>query len=286
MGEVLMRYALSLLAILIIPLIATGGYGDESGKEAGGPAGAVAQAPGGVCIDCHDSDMMKPAFRNIPQQWRTSWHYQNNVACGDCHGGDPKDASMAMSPQRGFAGAPAYAKVPEFCGKCHVGIFKNYLESGHGKALMSSGKGPNCVTCHGAHDIRKASLDIINEQRCSKCHSYERAAMMKKALFIVEKKLRDTDKDLKQLKSAGVFSEEEEKNLFSTEAEFRTLFHSVNVSLIKERTDEFTGKLNKLDAGIQKTFDELRFRKNFSTFIMLLFIGMGIVFFLLSKGLK
>lgn len=284
LGKIFMRYVLSLLTILIIPLIATGGYGDGPGKEAAGPAVAGNQSPGGVCIDCHDSDMMKPSFRDIPREWRTSWHYRNNVACSDCHGGDPKDAAMAMSGQRGFVGVPAYAGVPEFCGKCHVGIFKSYLESGHGKALMSSGKGPNCVTCHGAHDIRKASLDIINEQRCSQCHSYERALVMKKALFIVEKEIRDVDKDLRKLKSAGMFSEDEERDLFNTEAEFRTLFHSVNVSLVKERTDEFTGKLNRLDAGIQKTFGELKFRQNFATFIMLIFIGLGIVLFLLSKS--
>lgn len=282
MGQVFMKYLLSLAAILMLSMPAAGICADE---PIGAPA-AAEPALGGVCIDCHDSDMMKPEFRKIPQEWRTSLHYQNKVACGDCHGGDPKDAAAAMSGERGFVGAPKYTGVPEFCGKCHIGILKNYLESGHGKALVSSGKGPNCVTCHGSHDIRKASIDIINEQRCSQCHSYKRAELMKGALFIVEKKLRETDKDIKKLKAAGVFTEDEEKGLFNIEAEFRTLFHSVDVSLIQKRTDEFTGKLDKLEAAIRKTFGELKFRSNFSAFIMMLFIGIAVVLSLLARRPK
>ena len=98
---------------------------------------------------------------------------------------------MAMSPERGFAGKPQYSQVPEFCGKCHIGILKNYLESGHGRALKADQSGPNCVTCHGSHAIQKANIDIIDEQRCSQCHTYERAKAMKQALFPTEKKIRD-----------------------------------------------------------------------------------------------
>jgi hypothetical protein len=212
-----------------------------------------------------------------------SWHSQNNVSCHDCHGGDPKDAAMSMSPQRGFAGTPKYADVPEFCGKCHIGILKNYLESGHGKTLKATRKGPNCVTCHGSHNIQKASIDIISEQQCSKCHSYERAKIMKQALFLIEKKIGDIEGDIKRLRAGGVFTEEEEKTLFSTHAEFRTLFHTVDVSLVKDRTDEFTNKLNLIEKNIEATFNELSFRKIFSTFLLLVFAGMGVVVFLLSR---
>jgi len=249
-------------------------------------ARAVEQADKSTCLECHASEMMKLEFRNIPGDWKTSWHYENRVLCHDCHGGDPKDAAAAMSPQRGFVGAPKYKDVPEFCGKCHVGILKSYLESGHGKALKSNGTGPNCVTCHGSHKIQKANIDIINEGLCGKCHSYERASIMKKALFLTEKKITETEKDIKKLKAGGVFTEEEEKNLFSAHAEFRTLFHSVDVSLVKERTDEFAKKLSLLGNKIQNMLNELGFRKNFSAFLMLIFLGIGVGIFLLSKTYK
>jgi hypothetical protein len=236
-----------------------------------------------VCIQCHDSDMMKPAFRKIPGEWRQSWHNQNGVSCHDCHGGDPTDAAMAMSPQRGFVGTPKYKDVPEFCGKCHIGILKNYSESGHGKALKASGSGPNCVTCHGSHAIQKASIDIINEQRCTQCHTYERARTMKEALFTTERKIQDIRNDLKKLSSQGIYTEEEDKALFRTEAEYRTLFHTVDVSLVKEKTDGFAKQLDGLQKKVDSLFAELRSRRNFSGLLMLLFAGAGIVVYVLAK---
>ncbi len=279
-----MRYLLLLFtAILLLPSITTAGYREEFEKEFLSKPWAGEQIEEDACIECHSSDKMKPEFKNIAEEWKASWHAQNKISCHDCHGGDPKDAAMSMSRQRGFIGTPRYAEVPGFCGKCHIGILKNYLESGHGKALKSSGKGPNCITCHGSHGIQRASIDIINEQRCTKCHSYERAKAMKQALFLIEKKMGEIDRDLKTLRTEGIFAEEKERTLFSTQAEFRALFHTVDVSLVKERTDEFTRKLSLIDKETQDTFRELRFRKNFSAFLMLLFTGMGIVILISSK---
>ncbi len=236
-----------------------------------------------ICILCHDADTMKPEFRKIPAAWRTSWHYRNGVACNDCHGGDAADAALAMSRERGFVGAPKPQAVPEFCGKCHIGILKNYLESGHGKALKASGRGPNCVTCHGSHDIQKANVDIINEQRCTQCHTYDRARAMKQALSGTEQKLRDVESALQKLSSQGMYTAEEEKTLFRTEAEFRTLFHTVDVPLVKERTDGFDHQLAVLQNRADSLFVELRARKNFSGFLTLVFVAGGAVAYLLAK---
>jgi len=283
-----MRYLfLSLLMVLSLPLGSLAGYREEFEREFLSKPWAGEQMEEDACIACHVAEKMDPKFRNIPQSWKMSIHYQHNVSCHHCHGGDPKDAEMSMSRERGFVGTPKYAEVPEFCGKCHVGILKNYLESGHGKALKSTGKGPNCVTCHGSHKgeqyIKKAHIDIINERLCSKCHSYERAKVMKQTLFLTEKKMGALDEGFRRLKAEGVYIEEEEKALFSIQAEFRTLFHTVDVSLVKERTDEFVKKLEPIEMKVKNTFHELRFRRNFSAFLMLLFAGMGIVVFVLSR---
>jgi hypothetical protein len=269
LGAVFMRYCLYLLIIALMIFFIAPAVSAQGGET--------------VCLDCHDSDIMKPEFRSIPAEWRKSWHYQNDVSCHNCHGGDPKDAEMAMSAERGFVGKPGYSQVPEFCGKCHIGILKNYLESGHGRALKASQSGPNCVTCHGSHGIQKADINIINEKRCSQCHTYERAKTMKQALFMTEKKIRDVEGGLKKLKRSGVFTEDQVKILFNTEAEFRILFHSVDVSLIKNRTDEFVKKLDQIDSQIRYFSRELLFRKNFSAFLMIIFLGICVVFFMLSK---
>jgi len=280
-----MRYILPLFIILILPPPASqADWKEQFEKEFLARPWAGSQVQKDVCIECHSSDMMKPETRDIPRKWETSWHSQNGISCHNCHGGDPKDAENAMSPERGFVGTPKYAQVPEFCGKCHVGILKNFLESGHGQALKSSGKGPNCVTCHGSHGIQKANINIINEKLCTRCHSYERVKIMKQALFLTENKMNEIEKNLKALKAQGVFTEEEEKNHFSTQAQFRTLFHTEDVSLVRNRTDEFIKKLDQSNVKIGKTFDELHFRRNFSAFLMVIFAGMAIGFWLLSKN--
>ncbi len=279
-----MRYLLLLFtAILICPCIAAADYKETFEKEFLSKPWAGEQLEEDACIGCHSSDTMKQPYRMVVEDWKASWHAQNRISCHDCHGGDPKDATMSMSPQRGFVGVPKAGEVPEFCGKCHIAILKNYLESGHGKALKSTGKGPNCVTCHGSHKIGKAGIDIINEQTCTKCHSYDRARGMKQALFVVEKKMGDIERDINTLKEEGIFVDAKERTLFSTQAEFRALFHTVDVSLVQQRTDEFTKRLGLIDKEMQDIFRELRFRKNFSAFLMLLFTGMGVVILIYSK---
>ncbi|MCK9419167.1 MAG: cytochrome C [Nitrospirae bacterium] len=277
-----MRYhVFALMMIFLLPTVATAGYKEEFEKEFLTKTWAGQQIEENLCISCHSSDTMKPEFRVITDAWQSSWHAQNNISCEHCHGGDPKDASLSMSPHRGFVGSPQPKEVPEFCGKCHIGILSHFMESGHGKALAASQKAPNCVTCHGAHNIQKATIDIINEQLCTKCHAYERAKVMKQALFLTEKKFAELDKRLQELKREGIYSDEEEKGLFNIQAEFRTLFHTVDVNLVKERTDGVTAKLDKLDADIKAMFRELNFRKNFSAFLMLVFSGMGIIILVL-----
>ena len=282
-----MRYLfLALTLLFTLPSMGLAGYREDFEKEFMTKTWAGEQVEENVCISCHASDKMKPEFKAIVDAWQESWHAQNNISCENCHGGDPKDAALAMSPQRGFVGVPQYKDVPEFCGKCHIGILSHFLESGHGKALKASRKAPNCVTCHGSHNIQKASIDIINEQQCTKCHSYERAKIMKVALFLIEKRIAQLEQNLQELKQEGTYPEADEKSLFSTQAEFRTLFHTVDVNLIRSRTDEFTSKLDLIDNDIQATYRDLRFRKNFSAFLMLAFSGMGIIVFMLSTTKK
>jgi hypothetical protein len=193
-------------------------------------------------------------------------------------------ASSEKPPQKGFVGVPKPKGVPQFCGKCHLGIMKSYLESDHGKALMATGRGPNCILCHGFHNIQKANIEIINENLCGLCHSYERAATIKAALLLTEQRINEIDRNLKTLKAGLIATGDEEKTLFATQAEYRTLFHTVDVNLVKDRTAEFTKKLAALSEQVQKGFQEMKFRQHFSIFIMLIFIGLGITIFLLGRS--
>lgn len=279
-----MRYLfLSLMALAILPSMSLAGYREEFEKGFLTKPWAGEQVEENRCISCHSSDKMQQKYKDIVDAWQASWHAQNKISCENCHGGDPKDAALSMSHQRGFVGKPPYKGVPEFCGKCHIGILSHFLESGHGKALQASRKAPNCVTCHGSHAIQKAGINIINEQLCTRCHSYDRARIMKQALLLTEKKITELGQGLQDLRREGFYAEADEKGLFSTQAEFRTLFHTVDVHLVKERTAGVMAKLDQLEKNVQAANRELGFRKNFSAFLMLAFSGMGIVIFLLTK---
>jgi nitrate/TMAO reductase-like tetraheme cytochrome c subunit len=277
---------LVVVIILAIALTASAGYRELFEKEFLSKPWGSEITEESACLECHTSDAMSIELQKIPQDWKASWHYQNDVSCHDCHGGDSEDATMAMSHQRSFIGMPKHGDVPEFCGKCHIGILKNYVESGHGKALKATGEGPNCVSCHGSHNIQKVNIDIINAQRCAQCHSYDRAKIIKQALFLTDKKIEKIEDDLKILKTKGVYADADERSLFDTQAKFRSLFHTIDVSVIRDKTYYFTKKLNVIEENLQATFQELSFRKKFSTFLMLLFACTWIVVSLISKSRK
>ncbi|MDX1775837.1 MAG: multiheme c-type cytochrome [Desulfobulbales bacterium] len=245
---------------------------------------SIAKGETSACIQCHTSDNMDPEMHAIVREWKDSWHAKNNISCHDCHGGAPEDASMSMMHQRGFKGTPEDIDIPEFCGTCHIAILGNYLNSGHGKTFNDTAEGPSCVSCHGSHDIQQASMDIINEKLCSQCHTYDRAKEMKQALFFVENKLSNVRENLGRLQLAGIDVGDQEKSFFRTHAEFRALFHSIDVEAVRLKSSDYTKQLEVIEGDISRAFEQLAFRRNFSAYLFLIFIGLSIVVFLLSKS--
>jgi hypothetical protein len=279
MGSLLMRLlaAVGLVSLLFnIP----GAWGATPATT---PAGLALKPPVEriVCLTCHTAKWMKPQFRVVVPQWRKSIHYRNGVACNNCHGGNPHNAGLAMSPKSGFVGVPTYQEVPQFCGKCHIGIYKSCL---HCVSMMTNPKGPNCVTCHGAHDIQKANINIINPSLCGRCHSYARAKIMKAALMQTETRMNKIDKELKILNAGLISTSADEKILFRTREAYRSLFHTIDVPLVKEKTAGFNKRLAAIQTRVEAGFRQMRFRRYYSIVLILLFIGLAITIFLLSRG--
>lgn len=206
------------------------------------PASFAAEQPEIVCIQCHGA--MPGKIGEPVKLWKGSIHAENGIACNACHGGDPKDAANAMSPARGFLGAPKEQAIPAFCGRCHVGVLKDFLASAHGKALGKGG--PTCVTCHSNHLVVKASLDIINEKRCSQCHSYERAKVIRAAMQETETMIVAMDKRIAAYKGQGTDTESLEKGLFAVRNRFHTLFHNVDVGMVKKESAGIQADLKKI----------------------------------------
>ncbi|HLY59571.1 MAG TPA: cytochrome c3 family protein [Terriglobia bacterium] len=143
------------------------------------------------CVSCHST--LDGALGRPAKDFGSDVHHQAGLICSDCHGGNPEDDSMdAMSPAKGFRGAPAKAKVPEFCGKCHsdgsymrrynpklrTDQLSQYATSVHGQRLKKGDtKVAACVDCHGVHNIlavsdSRAPVYPTNvADTCARCHS-------------------------------------------------------------------------------------------------------------------
>jgi hypothetical protein len=208
---------------------------------------AQTEQPETVCIQCHSA---LPDKLGAPVKlWRKSIHAENGISCNRCHGGDPKNAADAMNRSRGFLGAPKEAEIPAFCGRCHPGVMNDYLASAHGKALGKGG--PTCVTCHSNHQVLRASLDLINEQSCSRCHSFERARIIKAAMQQTEGYIVNIDQRIRGFQTSGVDVDRLAKGLFAVRNRFHTLFHEVNVAKVKAESSRINADLVKVDKDLQ-----------------------------------
>jgi len=232
-----------------------------------------------VCIQCHQA---QPGRLGEPvKAWRESIHAANGISCHGCHGGDPTDFAMAMSPERGFLGAPAEEKIPDFCGRCHVGVKEDYLNSAHGHALGKGG--PQCVTCHGNHAVKKASPDLINPQDCTRCHTYGRAEEIKKAMAETDRMITSLDGDLKSLHRLGITTKEMEDRLFSLRNQFHRVFHTVDVERVRQITGGIQQKLGQVRSSIEEVRENLRQRKIYGGIAVALLLSLSIVAALLRR---
>jgi len=150
------------------------------------------QAAGGAntCFDCHTKLGGKQA--DIAAQWQRSSHAERNVACADCHGGNPAANTVdeAMSPKAGFIGVPAKSDVPALCASCHADVarmrqynlptdqYAQYKESVHGMRLAKGDLNvATCFDCHGGHQVLKPNDPASTVYPanvpglCASCHS-------------------------------------------------------------------------------------------------------------------
>jgi hypothetical protein len=244
------------------------------------PHPAFAQENGEpVCIDCHAK--MPEKYSAPVKLWRGSIHADNGIYCNGCHGGDPKDAANAMNPARGFLGAPKEPAIPAFCGRCHVGVLNDYLASAHGRKLGKGG--PTCVTCHGNHHVVKASLALINEKSCSRCHSYERAALIRTAMLETETAIEALDGRIGAYKKIGTDTDKQEKALFAVRNSFHTLFHNVNVELVKKESGRIQGDLQKIRVALDRLDAAQQQRKIAGAAVVTLLLLCALLLHLLRK---
>ncbi len=227
---------------------------------------AIAQQES-VCLTCHE---------DIAKDWKRSIHFKNGISCHNCHGGDPKDADNAMDPKKGFIGKPSELQVPEFCGRCHVGVKENYLKSDHSAALVRGG--PSCVTCHTSHKQQRASLDLINRELCAQCHSFERAEKIRNAMLMSESEIANLEQRLDSLHSQEYDIDAVKKSLFATRNQFHRLTHVVDLDLILKETTGIQSELARLKSDVAEKEKIEAKRKVYGGIIIVFFLLGGLIF--------
>jgi hypothetical protein len=243
-------------------------------------AADLAPLPDIVCIQCHS---VQPGRLGEPVKlWRGSIHAANGVACNNCHGGDPKDAVNAMSPARGFLGVPKEKDIPAFCGRCHVGVAGDFMKSAHGRALRKGG--PTCVTCHSNHLVVKATLDIINEKNCGRCHSYDKVRVIRETMQATESRIISLDERIEVYKGEGVDTDRLEKGLFAVRNSFHTLFHDVDVNAVTRESARINADLDNVDRSLAAIGSQKEKRKKAGAAVIALALVASLLFYLLRKS--
>ncbi len=144
-------------------------------------AAAVAAQPASRCSLCHPD--VRVAFEH-------SRHRVEEVACTDCHGGDPAAVKVEAAHSGRFRGIPKRRDIPSLCSSCHSDVarmrgyniptdqYALYRTSRHGRLLEKGDeKVAVCTDCHGAHEILPPddpSSSVYSRnipKTCGRCHS-------------------------------------------------------------------------------------------------------------------
>lgn len=142
-------------------------------------AGGATGAPNS-CVSCHDRLPASTAGGHSFQDWRASPHGRAGATCDKCHGGDPSAAGREAAHRGVYSSRESrsrvyYTRIPTTCGSCHQQELEFFSKSRHYTQLVTTGRGPNCVTCHGSMATRVLSPGEM-ETTCSACHNTERRA--------------------------------------------------------------------------------------------------------------
>ncbi|MER2598800.1 MAG: cytochrome c3 family protein [Caldilineales bacterium] len=121
------------------------------------------------CADCHDEQAMEQV-ESVHAQLQAGG-VQEAAVCADCHGAHNTQAiDREKHPE-----LPLTATA-QICQQCHSGIYNQFEQSVHGKALTADANSdvPTCTTCHPAHsadDPRTQAFRLTSPELCATCHA-------------------------------------------------------------------------------------------------------------------
>ena len=135
-----------------------------------------------TCEKCHGGRVAGERGTEFIKGYETSVHFHalekagltRSADCSDCHG------SHLIRAVHEEGSRVSRGQIIRTCGRCHVGIERDYLEGVHGRDYLKGGKDvPVCTDCHSEHailspqDARSTVYATKVAGVCSHCHDDE-----------------------------------------------------------------------------------------------------------------
>ncbi|MFQ5794118.1 MAG: multiheme c-type cytochrome [Candidatus Bipolaricaulia bacterium] len=214
--------------------------------------------PENTCVSCHRElpDRTLVAHTFLP--WQDSSHAQAGVTCEACHGGNPvatdrESAHEGIYSSRDPRSKVYFTNIPRTCGSCHGEVFRNFSESLHYRQLETTGRGPNCVTCHGFMAIHVLEPEEL-QATCSVCHN-ERLGISPDKPIQARYLLSMMNRNQTVIDLVDRLIEQERVQGFLDTAETKALLVRAVEEMETVRVKWHSFALAEIEAGIDRAFD-------------------------------
>ena len=204
------------------------------------------------CITCHRTVSGVKYLEHDFADWEHSVHAKAGISCDACHGGnaaetDAAKAHQGMKPSTDPTSPVYFTKIPATCGTCHQAEYKAFQKSAHFEELQRTGRGPNCVSCHGSmanHILAPRDMELS----CSLCHKKPTQAVgTLLALNNAANSVARLDKALEEVRGKHVEAsrqEQEYKELQALEMRAREDWHTFNMKQVLATSQDITKRAN------------------------------------------
>lgn len=226
------------------------------GQDKGTPVSVLPSSPEvkklDFCAECHKTLSGKSGI--VVSMWSRSIHAKNNGPCNRCHGGDPNtnDIKKAKLPQDFYVGTPAKTNIIEFCGRggCHRPTIRVFANSPHYESAKKQGE-PNCVSCHGSHNIQTPTINIISEEGCARCHPVKTVKHIIQSLVFINNDIEAIQKSITYLQRKNAETSDIAAELIDAKTIFHRVVHGFSSEDVQFRNKEVEITIRNLKSKIE-----------------------------------